>query len=205
MSIFGDFVDSAQVEASVTALLQTWLSTYLYELERQKGLTEGSLARPRSYNVESGPGVAFLGAEQIPAIMVVSSGLAGKPAREGDGSYRASWIIGVGAVVSARDAQSTRLLAGHYAAAIRMLLLQKRDAQWEGITWEDEGYDEIGTEEGRSLAGARVLFTLDYRHVATSGTGPVEPMPHTPESDPYADWPVIPDAAHVIVTTERTP
>ena len=190
MSVFGNFLDSAVVEEAVQAHLMRWLNTYLYEIERQKGLAPDFIARPAFWSTTPNQGFNFLGEERTPAVLVMSPGLAGKPSKEGAGSMRASWVVGVGAVVSATTQEDTRRLAGWYAACIRAVMLQKvptdlHGAVWEGVTWEDEGYDDLPGADARSLASARLLFTVDFRDVVQSRGGPVDPVPHVPESGPY--------------------
>lgn len=193
MTVFGNLLTKKEVEDSVLEHLQLWLPTYLAEVERQKALDPGFIATPVFWSNTPQQSFDFLGEQKTPAILVMSPGLAGKPAREGDGTMRASYVIGVGAVVSARSQGETNDLASYYAAAIKGLMVQKVPAAmsagpvWQGITWEDEGYDDLPGADSRSLASCRLLFTLDFRGVVTTLGGPASPDPLDPVSTPWPD------------------
>lgn len=193
MTIFGNILTKKEVEDSVLEHLQLWLPTYLAEIERQKNLGTDFIAPPVYWSTTFQQGFDFMGEQKTPAILVMSPGINGKPAREGDGTMRAGFTVGIGAVVSAREQDETNALATYYAAAIRALMVQKVPAAmsdgavWHGSTWEDEGYDDLPGADSRSLASCRLLFTLDFRGVVTTLAGPASPDPLDPSSTPWPE------------------
>lgn len=202
-TIFGQIVSGDDVETWVVETLQKWLSTYLSEVERQHDLEAGVLQRPRSI-VRTG-GLDKFPEDQLPALLVISVGTSEDPLKEGTGAYRARWDVGAGCVVSARTMQETRVLAMHYGAALRALLVQRPslDGHAAGTVWKSETYDDLDFDDGRSLAIAAVAFTVEVHDVVLANAGPTAPdAPLTPDTDP---WPLDPIANEVDVVVESKP
>lgn len=209
MSIFGQMLDGAQVEETVESFLKRWLPTYLAQIAEDRGLARNAIAPPVSW--QNTPEFTLTESTQLPAILVITAGISGQPVRHGDGSYSATWIVGIGVVVTAGGpdpARATSRLAKRYGAAIRTLMLQHaslESSNVEGVTWEDENYDDIPTDQRRSLASARLVFSIEFRDVLNALDGPL--LPANPPADstaPYADWSTIPDIGHVYVTAKRS-
>lgn len=211
MSIFGPIIDGATVEESVMTFLQRWLPTYLAEVARQNGLDPDVWLQPGNWPPSWSNKTRFDLTEEtrLPAILVISAGLAGRPIKEGDGNYRATWMIGIAAIVSAKDQDSTNKLAKRYGAAIRWLMMQHpsmEDPNVEGVDWEDEIYDDIPPQQERTLSGVRLVFSVEYTHVMSALDGPVLPADPPPDPTvPYEDWPIIPDIDHVQIEVKETP
>jgi hypothetical protein len=213
-SIFGEIIDGAQVEDIVENFLQRWLPIYLAELADQRGesrdiwLQEGPQGNwPPSWSRKAQ--FDYTEETRLPAIITISAGIAGPPFHEGDGTYHATWMIGVAVLVSAKDQESTNLLVKRYGAAIRWMFIQHpslEDPNVEGATWEDEAYDDIGVVQNRTLASARMVFSIQMKNVANSLAGPVLPDDPPPDpTTPYDEWPILEDIDHVHIQVKEMP
>lgn len=204
MSIFGQIVTGADVEEWCLATLRKWSSTYLAELEDHHELARGALPRIRTYTTT--PSFDNWPEDQLPALMLVSVGLAEPPFKQGSGEYRARWQMGLACVCSASKMEQSHRLAMLYVAAHRALLVQRPslDGHAHGVVWQDENYDDLPLDDARSLAAGQAVFTVEVHDVTTANAGPLTPS-EPPEPDPtvpYGDWPT---AETVDVDVERLP
>jgi hypothetical protein len=193
-SIFGPIISGADVEAWCIDLFRNWFGTYLSEIERQAGFEAGALQRPRSYTVA--PSLDKWPEDQLPAVLVISVGTSEPPLREGGGSYRARFDVGAGCVCSSRTQAETRRAAMLYAAALRLLLIQRPslDGHASGTVWTSESYDELDFDDGRTLGAGVVAFTVEVHEVALANAGPLErDLPLSPDTDPWPDDPIADD------------
>lgn len=188
--VFFPLVDASQLEAAVGKTLHDWFLVYTREFELQQGIPQDSLPQPRSWIVAEE--VDRRGTDQLPTIIVVSPGLNGTdPMAEGDGSYRAAWLVGVGVFASAATREDTRKLVRQYAAIIRAILMQKQglDASINvnAIRWMDESYDDNFrfTDEDTISAG-QVVFNIEVDEVVHRFAGPVDAP--DPETQPGMSW-----------------
>jgi hypothetical protein len=191
-TIFGRIVTGDDVETWCLALFERWTSTYLAEVERQHGLAAGYWARPRAFvrvlSFDKWP------EDQLPVVMLVSTGIATPPVRHGDGMLKASWLLGLGVLCSARGEQETHDMARHYIAAIRALVAQRPSLEGfaQGVKWLDESYTQLPYDDSRSLCSGQAIFQVDVDDVTTTLAGPVTPDdPLTPDTDPWAVWPLV--------------
>lgn len=196
MSIFGHVIDRDEFEVHVMGFIELWMSTYLAEMERQKGIVPGHLPRPRSYTQVNK--FEKWTQEQLPAVIVVSPGITGKPAKTGDNVYRAKWTLGIGIVIAAATEMQNRKLIGTYTAAIRKLFLDKPSLGGfaMGTDWVGENFDDMPDDSRRSIAHGSVLFVVEVDGVAVGRSGPrtADPPPVDPLPDP-GDWPVVTDVS----------
>ena len=174
--VFGSMISGAQVEDAVVATLQKWLSTYIAEVSAQNGYGRNDLPRIASYQVlpdfDKWPENAF------PAIVVVSGGITERPKKVGGGRIQATWGFGMGVFCSANTQENTNKMAKIYTAAIRTCLLQHASLLGFaiGLDWEDETYNDLGTDDSRSIAAGRGLFTVTVDNVALAQGGPRNPV-----------------------------
>lgn len=195
-SKFGNIVSGNDVEQAVITTLQTWLKTYMHFMEDKQSVDRDTYPGIKSYSTKTTfdtiPGDDFM-----PMIVVVSPGIAAPPVKDGEGKYRAAWSVGVVVVVSSHDEEAVRNLVMTYAVAIRTCLIQKRDLGGlsRGVIWDDEGYDDIPTEDSRSLMAARLYFTIEVDEVSQAFTGPLTP-------DDEGDWPVVEPPVDIQITKE---
>lgn len=188
MSIFQPIISGDQVEQWVLDHLENWMETYLREVELQRELDEGTLARPRSY-VTFSTFMNFL-ENQTPAVVVVAPGLGARPTKYGGGAFIATFQVAIAVVCSARDQQSVNKLAKLYGAAVRAIMVQQPSmgqSEVRGVDWLDESYDEIDSRDGRTLGAARVVFNVEVANVVNALGGPNAPA--DPVTQPGSEWP----------------
>lgn len=195
-SSIGPLLTRGQVEKSMLSHVQTWLITYLAEVERQNSLAPHTIATPKSWEVVNE--YTRYPEEQMPFIAVISPGIAPtKPMRDGDGQITAWWQLGVGAIVATRSERSAKDLAGYYGAALRGLVLQMPMlGGWaSGVEWTEEKYDDFPRVTERTMAAVRLGFTVEVESVLNVFNAPrLADGTLTPPSDPYAvptDLPIV--------------
>lgn len=209
MSDIGRVVTDDEIEDAVVAILRAALPTYLSHVEQGKGLAPGFWVRPKSWSVRND--IEHWPEETLPHVIIVSTGLTGQPVKEGRGTYRVPWYIGVGAVVSADNQLNTRRMAYGYAAAIRTLMVQQQslgqalDGTVRGVTWMDGRNGEMPPEDGRTLWMSRQVFEVEVGNVLTQPAGPLsfpdpDPVPPPPTADP-----TVPDREHVQTSYTKEP
>jgi hypothetical protein len=191
-SIFGRIVSGDDVERWCVQLVQRWVSTYLSEVERQHGVSAGTLQRPRAY--VTAPSLDKWPEDQLPAVILVSVGLSDAPIKAGDGKYRARWDMGLACVCSARTQAQSHSAAMSYMAALRALFVQRPslDGRADGTMWNSETYDDIDYDDARSLSAGIAHFIVDVCDVTTANAGPVTPdAPLPDDTEPWPLWPQV--------------
>jgi hypothetical protein len=195
-SVYGPLVLATDVEDAATLTLQTWLPQYLAMVSRKIGQTADWLQPPKSYVVSND--AAHWPEDQIPAVVIGSSGTTGKPKRDAR-LYRAMWQLQVVVYCSANDRPSTERLAKYYGGAVRATLAQKASLGnfAAGAEWEGEKYDfRIAERDKRTLGSCSNIFCVDVRDVVQALGGPALVAPPTTVPP---DWPV---ANNVTVTLD---
>ncbi len=185
--MFGPVKSARHLEEAAIETIKTWIHTYLAVAERRFDRPDESMPRPRSYNTTRE--FTKWPEDRLPAIMVVSPGLAGeRPRKTGDGKYSAKWMLGIGIVIKSKNKSQVNSLIKDYAAAIRALIVQnsKLGGYANGVEYRDENYNaQEVDDQTRTLATAQVIFTVEVEDVVQWGAGVVVPPP-----DPY-DCPFI--------------
>ena len=187
-SIFKRIVTGHDVEQVTLKLFKRWFGTYLSEVERQHGITAGTLARPRGWSIA--PSFDKWPEDQLPAIVVVSVGLADVPVKDGRGTYRAKWDMVIGAVCSARTQEESRLMSMFYIAALGTLLDQRPslEAGAVGLDWLDEDYTVLEFDDTRSVSAGAGRFHIQFDNVRSTRAGPLAPdEPLDPDTLPWPD------------------
>jgi hypothetical protein len=190
-----------QIEAAVLDTLRTWAPVYVAEVERQAfdaglfpALADGRhLPAIRSWAVVGDRTLAGAGAP--PRVLIIARGLAGEPARDGTGAYRAAFAVAFMVVapgnarVDTNGQQSANRNARLYCAALRTALLQQRLPTlpgFAGLEWVDERYDELPPDGGDSLAAASAAFRVHVDDVANTarpfGVTPPDPFTLAPDA-----------------------
>jgi hypothetical protein len=188
--VFFPIVDGDQLETAVNDTLQAWFLTYTREFELQRGIPEDSIPQPRSWVIAED--VQREGTDQLPSIVIVSPGLNGDaPYADGEGLYRATWIVGVGIFASANNRDDTKRLVRQYAAIIRAIMLQKQALMGEipinMVRWMDESYDDnFQFTDEQTISAGQVVFDIEVDDVISRYQGPVgDPDPVT---QPGMNW-----------------
>lgn len=205
--VFKCIVDADMIENWATTTLQTWFGTYLGEMEVQRGEPRHSYPKPRSYVLAEELDKTV--ADQMPAIVVVSPGLAAAaPMHEGDGEFTAWWNLGVGVVASASTRKDTKRLVRVYCAAIRAIIVQKMSLggsvalpHASNCRWVDESYDDnFNFTDDMTISAGQVIFEVQVDDVVTAGAGPLSPSDedHQPGSHWY-------EADHIYIDVEKVP
>lgn len=204
-SIFGRIVTGGDVEERCIDVLKRWSGTYISEVERQNGIEAGTLARIRAW--VTAPSFDKWPEDQVPAVLLISVGLAEAPRKGGDGRYRARWQMGLGCICSARTQAQAHAQAMLYVAAHRTLLIQRPslDGWADGVVWQDEDYAQISYDDLRTLAAGQATFTVEVADVVTANAGPLTPdEPEDPDTLPWPPWqPVV--TADVDVQNHQPP
>lgn len=216
MTLFGDIIDADQIEQAVVAHIKGGIATYLDEVAQQRGRARGTYPRPKSYTTtnefDKWP------EDQLPCVLVISTGTVDAPSKQGNGKYRGDWYIALAVIVSARNQRATNTLAKRYIAAMRALLLQRADfdgrlgGRMAVREWVSEDYDDLPPEGKRTLAAGKLIFTVQVRDVVHAYGGPSGPLA-PPDEDgvtpDYGDWPtadtLIVGASAGTLDTEMTP
>lgn len=204
---FGAIIAPDSVARAAIATLRAWMPYYVAELERQSGHDSGDPwpPAPRSYTAIAAASVTTWPEDQLPAVVAICPGLARRPELDGEGLYRATWRLGVGVMVAARDKDSTDRMAGLYGAAARAVIVQHPSLGGFAARsrWMDESLDDVPIDATRTLRAAVVEFEVDVDGVVSAADGPTE-IP-APAPDPHDEWSPWPLADPVIVTTEAEP
>lgn len=170
-SLYGPIVSGRVLELAIQATLERWIEEYLVELAHQQGRPNDPLAPFASYNVR--PRGEHWPEDKIPAIIIVNAGLEKEPSHDGDGLYEAEWRIGCVIIASGLDEGNARQNAEDYAACVRTLLVQRRgELGVSHVRWVAETYEEAAAEQGRTLSGAVVEYTMAMPGVLNRYKGP---------------------------------
>lgn len=202
-SIFGRIITGWQVEQWCIDVLKRWESTYLSEVERQSGMVAGTLQRARSFvrtiSFDKWP------EDQLPAVMLVSTGLAEPPKKLGDGAYRKRWLVGVGVCDEASTQEAARRNMHMRATAMQALLVQRPslDGQANGVVLLDDSYDNVPYDDGRTLSGGISLFAVDVENCLSANAGPL--LPDVPADEPWQDWPVVTTHDELVERVDQIP
>lgn len=182
---------ACDVEDAALAQLETWLSDYLYEVERHHELELGSLPRPRSWLISSA--VEKMPEDQLPAVILASPGLLDPPLADGRGVYTARWRLVIAVMVNARGNRLALRLARLYALAVRGVLLQQQalpELAVRRIDWLDERYRLLDSIDDRTLCISEVEVAAEVSDVLSRHEGPLAPGWGPGLSDPDSpEWP----------------
>jgi hypothetical protein len=198
-AVFGPLIDTHDVEVAARDTLQLWLPEYLAWAERKKGLPPRSLPAPKSWVTSSE--LEVWRDQPPPTVLLLSTGLAEPPEKDGRRNYRAKWALGVAVVVNAHKRVAADRLAKLYVATLRAVFLHKQSLGGfaEGVEWVGEDVDVLPKQGNTQRAAGQAVLRIDVRDVVGGqGHGP-----ETPRPDP---WPEPPDAPLTVeVTAEHDP
>jgi hypothetical protein len=185
--VFKDIVAIDEIEDQILDNLQNWMPTYMAELCRQKGIDPSLPPAIRSWvNLQK---FRHEPQNQTPAIVVVNGGSTSRPVKDGQGWWRVPFVVGVSAIISARDQDSATRMSKLYAAAVRAIMLQQRTAvSYTDIAWSGETYDDIDLGSPDMLAAATGTYeVLLDGLVKSQGAGPKVPSLVAPDPVPLVE------------------
>lgn len=190
--MIGDTLDGADIRYAAQQTLETWMPSVISELARRKdalrGLTNSFTewaVPPRAYTRLPQEDIVDLAVDQSPACFVTSTGIQDAE-RDSDGIY--SGLVTVDAYVFVRGQtwETTSDLVALYTRAMSLCLAQ-HDWGLEGgrkPKYVSEGWAEIvPPEQGRSIGGGAVRFTMRVSGLLDDSAGPLVP----PEPPEYVD------------------
>jgi hypothetical protein len=173
---YGDVVDVDTIEAAAKATLKAWLSPHLSIQERRKGMAACSIPRPRSWPTVSEFDLELQ--EQLPSVVIVSTGTTDQPRHDGQGRYSATWRLEIAVVIAGPKEADARRLASMYVAAVRSALVQNPSLGGVAAAtrWIGDEY-ALGNPDGgpRAIYGAN--FEIDVDDIVNAQLGPAEPPP----------------------------
>jgi hypothetical protein len=207
-SAFGPLVSAADLEDHVQAVLERWLPSYIYEVERHTGTQPGTLPLPRqivrSSEIEKFP------EDQLPCLMLGSPGLIDPPEPDGAGYYTATWQILLGIEIVAGPNRRALELARHYTLALRACAVQQQQdpgvdtgVQIVRVDWRDERYDQLDSIDDRTVCVGRVELAVTAANVTQRGLGPLDPI--IAPQPPLPESPAWPPAQTVTSTVDHVP
>lgn len=202
VSEVGPVVTGRDVELAALRTLKRWSSAYLTDAEIKLGRTPGSLPRIRAWT--TAPDFEKWPEDQLPAVLLLSPGLAEAPNMDGRGAYRAQFSLGVAAIVSTAKMEQTAALAKLYCAVLRTCLIQKQSLEGfaAGVTWLDENYDDLPSIDDRSLGAGQAIFAVQVDNVSQRWNGPATPGEPPPDYEPMPSDPTVDT---VVIETDPTP
>lgn len=194
--VFGPLISSTDVEEAAEATLRAYIDDYLYMAERVTGRGEGSIARPGSFNLRGE--FATWPEDQLPAIVLISTGLAQPPERVG-ARYHTVYELHVGIAVSAKtgpepgSAQTAaeRLVKLYGAVCTRILTQHPSLGGFaEGIRWFDERHGESNRTPDGAVGLTRDTFHVHVTDVIDTYAGPATPSTSSVPVDPNTGPPL---------------
>jgi hypothetical protein len=192
---FGEFVGAHHIEASVFALLDKWMNTYLHEVGREAGMDPKDLQPIRSYRVSSV--IGRMPEDQLPGVMIVNNGVLDTPVQHGDGDISAGWQIDIACQVAAKGKKTNAApraltLARMYITAIRLACMQQREGVMGKVNWRGEIPNQVlAAEDDRTTCLATTRLTFMTNTALNWQEGPL--VPEDDDTPPAArpEWPVV--------------
>lgn len=199
MSKFGALVTGLEVRAAVKSTVQLWVRDYLGEVARSSGRTSEDLRPFRSY--VSSIDLDKFESDQLPACVIVAPGLLEQPELHKQ-NYNTRWGVGVGIVVSGQSRENTFDLVELYTGAVRSLLVHHPSLGGfaEGLEWLGERYDELRSDDLRTIGAGTVQLAVDVTEAQSRFGGPQNP---TAQAVPVTDPGAVSTVGSVTVTTTR--
>ena len=198
-NLFGPLVSGREVRAAVEQTVKTWVRDYLGEVARTSGRGSEDLRPFRSY--VSALDLDKFSSDQLPACVIVAPGLLTEPELRKD-AYNAVWGVGVGVVVAGQDRENTFELVELYTAAVRALLVHHPSLGGfaEGLDWVGERYDELSSDDIRTIGAGTVQLAVDVTGAQSRFGGNTTP---TDPAGPVTDPGDVHTVGSVTVTTTR--
>lgn len=217
-SVYGEILDSADVEAALIAHLRAWMPytiPYVRKIKDPEGKKwPAGVAEIREYGVSHAEAAAHKWPEdQLPMLVAQSPGMEDAPVVEGDGDVAATYGVVLTAIASSITMEDAKELARLYASAARLAIMQNPaldggtgDAFAEHVAMGAERNAQIrrGVEAERNLMAVSVPYLIGVPSILNVTAGPVE-LPEDPEAEPE-DFPTVKEgggSATVDALTEK--
>lgn len=199
-SIFEPIFVFSELEGDIVQLLRDWNGVYLKEIRIQLGQPT-TVVYPKLRFIGVDNNFDSFPEEQLPMAIVISTGLADEPVKDGEGIY-GGWVgVGVGVVASGRDEATSSHLVNVYASCVRSILLQHQaivPGKFGGVEYIDEQKEPIYDDSAdRTLHAVQLIFRVYVENLVNIYGGPGYELPDE-DDQPGSEWPT---ADTVIVTT----
>lgn len=185
---FGTIVTEGQVEQWIMDLTELWFPEYLAAVERQLGHDPHYF--PALKSIVAANEFDNWPEDVLPCLMVLNTGLAEPPSRQGDGKWNMTMLVGCPIIVSTPTRADTRWAAHAYGAAFRTMIAQHRSLGHPdaiaGASWVDGRPAPISADAERTLAAMNMLFRVEVKGVSDERGAPPAPEPR---EDPYVPAP----------------
>lgn len=192
---FGPLVVAEDVNNSVLAALRYWLPTQIHQVEIERGITVGTIARPKQESYATVRDERDWHDHRLPAVIVECAGTSAVVQTGANATIQADWGLLITCVLRGRNYPETQKYASLFEGAVRRTMLSQ-PRQLAGRCWW-KGSDPIrpvvdALDQGRYMCAAALRFTMAVDDVAQQGAGPQVP------SDVYPSPPVdVPDQPYV--------
>lgn len=177
-STYGNIFVASELEESIRVLLKKWFPSYLREIERRVDWDKEPLLAPRSYTTRNSYDV--LPGEEMPKVVVISPGLVEQPEHpEADGYYKATWSVGVGIAIGARDEELADRVVKMYGAAARNILINHQSLGRDDVcyvSYLDENYDDLPIDDQLMLYKSAAIYVgVEVENVVNRFMRPTTP------------------------------
>lgn len=204
--VFGDILGGHSIQEGIYQTLQTWLPTYIYEMNRKLG---GDIFRvPQDYRQR--PQNMTLPPQNAPIILVEVEGTTGEPKHYAT-TTRAVYLTHIGCYLyGTTDWQETQALCYGYGAAIRAAIAQHPGLNGvaETTLWMGEKYMEQEHNSTRTTGLFVVDFQVSLANAINTQAGPPDAqyaaagVPTGPQLLPPPPFPTV-ETTHVTVEMEE--
>lgn len=179
-TMFGDLIESTDVQNAAEETIAKFLKDYVAEYERQREIAAGTIDLIETYTQVNE--FRDWAGNETPVCVIVSPELP-EVHKKGD-TYIGLFPLGIGLIVQANNRANTNRMARAYGAIIRQLLVQQAGLGGlaSGLTFESEKYNDVPEGEDRAQASAQAIFTVEVPGIVDSRKGIV-----VPSEDPYGE------------------
>lgn len=203
MSIYGDILDSADVEQALLAHLKVWMPATSAYVQRKKDPDETrwpeGIAPIQEFSVSHADAAAQKWPEDaLPMLIAQSPGHEEDPIVEEGGNVSATFGVVLSAIAASVTMEDAKELARLYASAARLAIMQNPaldagtgDAFAEHVKMGRERNGQIrrGVEGERNLMVCSVPYLIGVPSIMTVSGGPITP-PEDPDVEP-PDFPKV--------------
>jgi hypothetical protein len=178
---FGPFIIETDVDRALLGTLAFWLPTYLSQVERERDMVHGALARPTSDSYANTLDDDEWLDHRLPAVVCTTAATRDTPNIEGGWEYEVAWLCVVSTVVRGRTPAETRAVAALLGGTVRRVLVQQQSLAGAGEPFADSTQwvrshvlpVPDATSSGRYLAACVNEFEVRTSNVVDASVGPL--------------------------------
>jgi hypothetical protein len=171
---YGVSFSASTVEDQAELLIKSWIGEYLdyWKPKLASDYQRSMMKIPVNYTTRNR--FESVKAEEVPKIVVLSTGLAGEPQRDG-ANISATWRLGVGIAVAAKTEEDANDLVKVYGAIIRDIFMHHPGILGVALDtrWIDEQYIDIPIDDAiMQFKAANEWFEVTIPIVVQKWMGP---------------------------------